>query len=198
MAPALVACPSCSQHVKLYETHCLHCGARLRSDGGGIRRTAGAMLMGLSLAGCPSDDSAETMGSGGSSTGDPNTTTTGDTSSSTSSDVTSSGEAEYGVPETGETFETTGGSDSTSVSATESDTEASSGSSSGSMETESSGGVEDTGSSDTGTPMTTGGTTDPTTGIEPLYGVMTTGVEPEYGVATTGGIEPDYGVPDPA
>ena len=198
MAPALVACPSCSQHVKLYETHCLHCGARLRSDAGGIRRTAGAVLMGLSLTGCPSDDSAETMGSGGTSTGDPGTMsgTSSDSSTGSTTMDPSGTEAEYGVPETGETFETTGGSDSTSVTATESDTDASSSSSSGSMETESSGGVEDTGSSDTGTPMTTGGT-DVTTGIEPLYGVMTTGVEPEYGVATTG-IEPDYGVGDPA
>lgn len=140
------------------ESKCPHCGAKVKAEGGAVLgRTAGAMLMGLTLAGCPADDDegTTTMGNGsttmnnGSSGVDPS-------NSSTANEVTSGGfdssgpvgEA-YGVPDT-ETF--SGGS-------TEGDTES-------------------TGSGDTGSGSDSGsgsGTDAGSTGISPDYGVPTSG-----------------------
>jgi hypothetical protein len=54
MPPLLVACPACEAHVKLAELVCPHCGAALRDEGGALRRTATAALLGLVAvtAGC--------------------------------------------------------------------------------------------------------------------------------------------------
>ena len=54
------------------DSHCPQCGSEVRDVRGlALGRTAGAVLMGLALAGCPADDdSADTMGgtsNGGSS-----------------------------------------------------------------------------------------------------------------------------------
>lgn len=136
MVGKLVACPSCSTHVLSGETHCPQCGAEVRDVRGlALGRTAGAVLMGLALAGCPSDDdSADTMGGtsnassgstsngGGSSgvsgssgsdsqTSDPSTSdVTGGTSMDESGDATTfASSAAYGVPTTGFDTSSTGG-----------------------------------------------------------------------------------------
>jgi hypothetical protein len=46
----LIACPSCSCHAFARETHCPSCGAQLRDSDGSLQRTAGAALLGLTLA----------------------------------------------------------------------------------------------------------------------------------------------------
>ncbi len=48
-SPPLVACPECACHVKIAETHCPHCGARLRKADGSVARTGAAVLMGLTV-----------------------------------------------------------------------------------------------------------------------------------------------------
>ncbi|MGH1348598.1 MAG: hypothetical protein ACRBN8_44050 [Nannocystales bacterium] len=105
----LVACPSCSTYVRADESACPHCESRVRNELGTVVRTAGAMLMGLSLTACPADDdsddtgaSSATMTAGSSGTTDP-TDSTDPTMSSTGSDMSgtvSSGpgpEPAYGV-----------------------------------------------------------------------------------------------------
>ncbi len=126
MSLRLVACPSCSNYVKASEPHCIVCGKKLRSDAGVVGRTAGAVLMGLSLSACPADDtSSETMAGtesvGSTGTGsasmsasasasatstDPSTGTTEATDPSGSDSTTFAGESAYGVPGTGTTIET--------------------------------------------------------------------------------------------
>ena len=54
--PRLVACPHCSVHVKLAEPRCPGCGAALPVDASRIGLTAGAVLLGLSLAACTSSE----------------------------------------------------------------------------------------------------------------------------------------------
>src|SRR5262249_57996564 len=49
MGTLLIACPSCSCHAFARETRCPSCGAPLRAADGSIQRTAGAVLLGLSL-----------------------------------------------------------------------------------------------------------------------------------------------------
>lgn len=125
--PRLVACPSCSVHFKVSDSACPHCGAVLRTESGGLGRTAGAMLMGLTLASCTGDDKSTTIGEpeyGAPATESVGTTmdTDGGTDgmTSTTNDVTSSGEAEYGVADTGFTTSSTGSSSGT---ATDTDTD---------------------------------------------------------------------------
>jgi hypothetical protein len=169
----LVACPSCSQHVKVDEQVCLHCGARLRSENGAIGRTAGALLMGLSLTACPSDDGSETMGgSAGTSTTDTSGSPTSMSASSEPTGSTSDGstfgsEADYGVAETSATEGPTGGSDSTSASSSESD---SSGASTGES---TSTGAESGSTAAESESMTTAATESAGSSgvVEPLYGV---------------------------
>lgn len=43
----LLACPSCTRHVKRSEPRCPHCGGVLRAADGSVTRTAAAMLLGL-------------------------------------------------------------------------------------------------------------------------------------------------------
>lgn len=45
----LIACPSCSCHAFARETVCPNCGASLRAPDGAVPRTAGAVMLGLSL-----------------------------------------------------------------------------------------------------------------------------------------------------
>lgn len=163
MAGPLVACPDCSNHVLSSESACPHCGATLR-DGKGqqlLGRTATAVLMGLTLAGCPaSDDTEETTlgGSAGSSsttnTSNPGSTTMQDGTSSTSANGStfadvSGVQSAYGSPDT----ETFGGSDNT-----ESDTTSSGGDTDTEGSSSGSGSSGDTGSTsispDYGTPPT--------------------------------------------
>ncbi len=46
----LIACPLCSCHAFARETHCPSCGALLRASDGSLQRTAGAALLGLTIA----------------------------------------------------------------------------------------------------------------------------------------------------
>lgn len=119
--PRLTPCPSCHAHVMVGDRHCPHCGAGLSTVNAS---RAGAVLIGLALAGCPGDDSSNTSigepeygvpdtgavtvtgtegttgGTGGSTSGTTGGTTDGSTTDATTD---SAGEAEYGVPETGST-----------------------------------------------------------------------------------------------
>jgi hypothetical protein len=45
----LIACPSCSCHAFARESRCPSCGAPLRTLDGSIQRTAGAILLGLTV-----------------------------------------------------------------------------------------------------------------------------------------------------
>jgi hypothetical protein len=66
---ALVACSSCSCHAFARETHCPGCGAPLRASDGSLQRTAGAALLGLTLAftvpACTSETGSGSSTSGG-------------------------------------------------------------------------------------------------------------------------------------
>lgn len=121
--PALVACSSCSLHVKRGEGRCPHCGAAIASDGAAAR-TATAVLMGLTLSACPvvepqpeygvpatesatesatSTTEGTTEGTateGATTTTSDTTTTTSSTTSATTMESTVTGEPEYGVPDT--------------------------------------------------------------------------------------------------
>ncbi len=143
MSGPLIVCPSCSLHVRAPESACPHCGSKIYSGGKVLGRTAGAVLMGLALAGCPADDEPDDdMASSGTPTTAGSSTSEGSTSDPT--DVTTS--ALYGGPATGEI--TTSSSDGSSSSGGDTD-----GSSSGT--------AGDTGSTslspDYGVPTTTTG-----------------------------------------
>ena len=128
MAGPLVVCVACTSHVLTSDKACPHCGASLR-DGRGrvLGRTTTAVLMGLALAGCPSDDDTnDSMGSGASSSstggsgpGTSATPTTGTTDDSGSTaltfDDTSGAQSAYGTPDT-ETFGSTDVTDSETTS----------------------------------------------------------------------------------
>jgi hypothetical protein len=111
--PRLIACPSCSVHVRRGGTTCPHCGATIRDAT--VVRTAGAVLMGLTLAGCPGDEDPSPTSAGEPEYGVPATESnsgeptdesgTDDTGGSTDTgaetgETISVGEPEYGVPET--------------------------------------------------------------------------------------------------
>jgi hypothetical protein len=132
------------------ERTCPHCGAALRSSGGVAKA---AVLVGLALTGCPNN--VEPVY--GVPESDSESTTGGN------DDVDNTGEAEYGVPDTGD-FSTSDSSTST--------------------------GEPEYGGPDTGESTSDSSTSD-TTG-EPEYGVPDTGTdtgttaEPLYGVADSG------------
>lgn len=159
MAGPLIVCPSCSTHVLVRHAGCPHCGATVRSGGEVLGRTAGAVLMGLALAGCPaSDDTSETMGNGDTSSGtttQPTSSTTDDSGSTSTFDASSGpvGEA-YGSPETSDSLGTSSGGDTSTGTGT--------------------------GSGDTDTD------TDGTTGGAGTDSASSTGISPDYGVPTTG------------
>ena len=106
--PRLVACPSCNAHVKRADATCPHCGASMHDPAGSVRRTAGAVLMGLSIAstacvaepeyGVPATESDTNQPGTGSTSGTDDTTSESTTGTTDSTD--SVGEPEYGVPET--------------------------------------------------------------------------------------------------
>ncbi|MCR9160648.1 MAG: hypothetical protein ACE37F_20955 [Nannocystaceae bacterium] len=138
------------------ESTCPHCDASLRTSSA-LGRTAGAVLMGLTLAGCPaSDDTSETMAGDGSSssssttTNNPSGTTMDPGSTTIDSDPTTPGvtAAAYGNPETSDSFGTTDATDSDSTSS--------------------------------------GGDTEGTTGGSGSTAGDSTGISPDYGVPTTG------------
>src|SRR5688572_5695753 len=96
MASKLVMCSACNVAIRPDETVCPSCGARRRLVSAPI--ASGAILLGLALAGCPSDDGTETMG-GSATVSSTNATTDTETGSNT----------------------TTGGASMTSTSASTSD-----------------------------------------------------------------------------
>ncbi len=49
MGTVLIACPSCACHAFAREVRCPSCGAPLRAADGSIQRTAGAVMLGLTL-----------------------------------------------------------------------------------------------------------------------------------------------------
>jgi len=66
----LLACPACDCHAFATETHCPSCGSSLRDADGSIPRTAGAILLGLTLtANTVACGDSTGSGSGGGGTG---------------------------------------------------------------------------------------------------------------------------------
>jgi hypothetical protein len=161
--PKLIACTSCQTHVRSDERVCPHCGAALVKDGR-LGRTASAVVMGLTIAGCGpeagDENASAAMSASGTSDG---TTDTGGSGSTTATAGTGSGahessvsisegtwgEPDYGVPDTGwyEETDTTTGSESTGSTG---DTDA---------------------TSSTGDDATEGDPGDDDGPIEPLYGI---------------------------
>ncbi len=147
---ALTACPSCSLYVHREENGCPHCGAELDARSNPVARTAAAVLMGLTLAGCPANDETEDSVSSSAAYGVPTTDTMNPSAGSTTGDGTGTTEG---------SDSTSGGTDSSSSSGTAS--------SSTGEETDTDG--TSTGAGDTGS---TG-----STGISPDYGVPSTSGE---------------------
>jgi hypothetical protein len=75
----LIACPSCACHSFARETHCPSCGALLRGSDGSLQRTAGAIVLGLTLAVSTAACSSDT--GSGSTTGDSGQGSSGQSSS---------------------------------------------------------------------------------------------------------------------
>jgi hypothetical protein len=122
--PRLIVCRSCGEHIRSEETACPHCGTHVRDEQSMLARGAGAVVLGLALAGCPSDDDDDPSSNTSvepeygvpatDSVTDP--TTGGSMSTTASSQSETVGEPEYGVPETGfpEDSGTSSGGESTS------------------------------------------------------------------------------------
>ena len=53
----LVQCSACSEHVRVQESQCPHCGARRTGEGSSL--AAAAVAMGLALAGCTGANKAD-------------------------------------------------------------------------------------------------------------------------------------------
>lgn len=102
--PRLVACPSCRVHVLARATECPHCGSSVRTCRA-VPWCAGAVLIGLTLSGCPAEDDgeSETMASSPGTTADttgmPSDTTSGSTEDLDTGFFESA--AAYGTPDTG-------------------------------------------------------------------------------------------------
>jgi len=139
----LVLCPSCAEFVARTERICPQCNVVLSTDRSTVANAAGAVLLGLSLGGCPADDdddmtntSVEPEYGVPATESDTVSTTNGMTMTSTSatgtmsttaSETSTVGEPEYGVPETesftggdtevstGETTGTSTGDEQTSI-----------------------------------------------------------------------------------
>ncbi|MCA9718888.1 MAG: hypothetical protein H6713_30575 [Myxococcales bacterium] len=158
---SLIVCPSCHLHARARERECPHCGAALRDANGRVAPTSVALLMGLTLVGCGDDVSAlygvestaGTQTSAGPTTalyGNPATVSATGSSSTGSTGVDTSG------------TETTGATGTTGETETETDSE-----------TETTGDTETTGGTETGG-ETSGTTSLPTSGGQPLYGAADT------------------------
>lgn len=147
----LIPCPSCHSHVLVDDRQCPHCGTALQTTA--APRVAGALLLGLALTGCPSDDGDDTAG--GSSTTATTAPTTASTTDGTSTEdsVSGSGGVDYGTGDFGDDTDTTG-STGTGTDSTTGDTDS-------------------VGEPEYGVPGTTTGGTDSVG--EPDYGVPTTG-----------------------
>ena len=65
MGTLLIACPSCACHAFARETRCPSCGALLRAADGSIQRTAGAVLLGLSITVATAACGSSSGGTGG-------------------------------------------------------------------------------------------------------------------------------------
>ncbi len=129
--PRLIVCPACSVHVKHDEPICPHCGHTIDPDAD-FGRAAGAVLLGLTLVGCPAEDKHEAEVSGlaygsaeiGEVTGDDDTSGTTGTSGSSTTETTDS---ESGAS-TGTSRGSTTGSDGRGTDPdTDSDTETTTG-----------------------------------------------------------------------
>jgi hypothetical protein len=113
----LVLCPSCSEFVLRTERICPQCDAVLVTDRNTVLNVAGAVMLGMTLAGCPADDDDDTTNTSVepdygvpatesdtvSTTDGMTSTSASGTMSTTASETSTVGEPEYGVPET-ETF----------------------------------------------------------------------------------------------
>jgi hypothetical protein len=171
--PRLITCTHCQAHIRSDEKTCPLCGAARNPAEGQLARTASAVLMGLTIAGCGPGTDGTTASAGMSASEGTSTTTESGTSGSSPSEGTW-GEPDYGVPDTGwyeesgsETFGTSGTSGATESESSGSD-------SSGSETDGTTGGTE---TSDTGHSTTEGGDEGPIdTGVEPLYGVGDSGI----------------------
>jgi hypothetical protein len=131
--PRLIPCPSCHSHVLLSDSACPSCGATLRTTT--APRVATTLLLGLALAGCPGEDGddsagdsapASTSATDGTTTTDGATSTTNATTTTTADSITisGSGDAAYGVPDTGleDTTATDTGTGTETETGTETDT----------------------------------------------------------------------------
>lgn len=168
---ALIACSSCSVYVRRDEHGCPHCGADLSSNGGPVVRTAAAVLMGLTLAGCPAPESEDEGASSSATDTTPGTDASSSASGSSSSGpaTTMSSGSAYGVPPT----ESGSGDESGPPDTTGPDTDGTTGGT---------GTGTDTGTdTDTDTDASTGGT-DSNSGTE----TGSTGISPDYGAPATG------------
>ena len=92
MAPVMMACPSCSNHVLSNAERCPTCGGLIRGEAGGLLKSAGAAMLGLALSGCSdsdgSKDTADTFyAQPAYGVVDTGMTETGDTEEDTSPDV---------------------------------------------------------------------------------------------------------------
>jgi hypothetical protein len=65
MGTLLLACPSCSRHAFARETRCPSCGTALRGTDGSVQRTAGAVLLGLSITAVAATNACGGGGTGG-------------------------------------------------------------------------------------------------------------------------------------
>ena len=86
---SMVPCPECNTMVRLGGGACPYCNARLGGERS-VAWSAGAMVvLGVMLAGCPGDDSSDTMGDEGTATA-PTSETMGTESSSASASASAS------------------------------------------------------------------------------------------------------------
>lgn len=99
----LTPCPSCHAHVFVDDRRCHHCGASLRTTTAAPIVTT--MLLGLALAGCPSDKEDDTGATTHESQDGTQGTTAGtmgtDNGTTTADSISGSGGVEYGTPDTG-------------------------------------------------------------------------------------------------
>ncbi len=101
----LIPCPACAAHVLVAERRCPHCGTTLRTVAAPVTFT---VLLGLTLAACPGDDSGDGSDTVGATTNPTSSTTAIGPSSTTEDSLSGSGGVEYGTPDTGIDSDTTG------------------------------------------------------------------------------------------
>ena len=62
MAPQMMACPACSQHVYTRSGSCPHCGGLFRGEGSTLRKTTSAALLGLAITACSGSSEPDDTG----------------------------------------------------------------------------------------------------------------------------------------